>query len=95
MKYELWNAASGNRLGSFEGLGELAAVVREFAELNGENAIADLFAEGWLPNAVAPNDSLDAASLRRLALPLVRLIVVPNEPETTSTAARPLVWRPA
>lgn len=95
MKYELWSAASGNRLGSFDGIRELAAVVSEFAELNGEDAIDDLFAEGWQANAVGPSAAIDSASLRRLAHPIVRSYVVSKEPETTSTAARPLVYSPA
>ncbi len=72
MRFELWSAASGNRIGTFDGIEELGAVVREFAEANGENAIANLFAEGWAPLAQTPAIVLTGHDLLTLASPLVR-----------------------
>jgi hypothetical protein len=72
VKYELWSAESGNRLGGFDSLDELGAVVREYGELNGEPSIADLFAEQWRLGANAPSRILTGHDLLRLALPLVQ-----------------------
>jgi len=72
MRYELWSAESGNRLGGFDSLDELSVVVREFGELNGEASIADLFAEQWPLGANAPSITLTGHDLLRLALPLIR-----------------------
>lgn len=95
MKYELWDADSGNRIGGFDGMKELGRVVRAYAELNGEESIDVLFAEGWEAGAAQPSEQLDALSLRRLALPLIRYVEVPKALRAaTSTGARPVLVGP-
>jgi hypothetical protein len=72
MRYELWNAASGNWLATVDSLDELTAVVREYADLNGEGSIDDLFARGWPVGANAPARTLTPHDLLRVAQPLIR-----------------------
>lgn len=88
MKYELWSAESGNRLGSYDGLDELTAVLRAYAELNGAETIEDLFAREWPAGAAAPAGVLTGDELR--VLTDVRLYEVSALPVRTATGARPI-----
>ncbi len=88
MKYELWSAESGNRLGGFDNLDELTAVVREFGEINGEPSIAELFAEQWPTGASAPSRILTGHDLLRLARPLVRTYASHQSAQAIASASR-------
>jgi len=88
MKYELWSAESGNRLGGLDSLDELSAAVREFGELNGEASIADLFAEQWPTGANAPSIILTGHDLLRLARPLVRNYASKQSAQSISSGSR-------
>ncbi len=96
MKYELWSAESGNRLGGFESLDELSAVVREYGELNGEASIADLFAEEWPLGANVPGITLTGHDLLRLVRPLIRTYSTdpPAQAPAVSSASRQVKYEP-
>ncbi len=96
MKYELWSAESGNRLGGFDNLDELSAVVREYGDLNGEASIADLFAEEWPLGAHAPGITLTGHDLLRLARPLIRTYtaIPPTQASASGTASRQVKYEP-
>jgi hypothetical protein len=87
MKFELWSAESGNRLGGFDNLDELGAVVRDYGELNGEQSIADLFAEQWPFGAHDPSRILTGHDLQRLARPMVRTRTYTSAPATQAVAS--------
>jgi hypothetical protein len=86
MRYDLWSAASGNRLGDFDSYDELAKVIREFAELNGVDAVDDLFAQTWPAGALQAAGLIGPAELLKLARPFVKTYVLtPLVGASTST----------
>jgi hypothetical protein len=94
MTYELWDQASGNRIDGFEGpqaRARLAQIVREIAELQGLDALDDLFVEVWpTPDAAQPGEILRGDLLRLLIQPLVMTYALeldsPAPAPTTSTS---------
>jgi len=83
MTYELWDQASGNRIEGFEELPKLAEIVRQIAELQGVEAVDDLFVEVWATlDAADPVRVLRGDELRRLVQPLVRTYAIEPAPST-------------
>lgn len=80
MIYELWNHATGNRIEGFEGFEgfrRLAEIVRQIAEMDGVEAVDDLFVEAWeAAGAPEPVELLQGDELRRLAQPLVKTYAI-------------------
>jgi len=73
MTYELWDQASGNRIEGFQDFATLAEVIRQIAELQGAQAVDDLFVEVWVDlDAPDPVRVMRGDELSRLIQPLVR-----------------------
>jgi hypothetical protein len=70
MSYELWDAGSGNRLGTFPTVEDAIEVVRDMARLNGAGIVEDLYLERLEPGearVVLAGEELAARAVRAAA----------------------------
>lgn len=86
MTYELWDQASGNRIEGFEEFPELVEIVRQIADLQGLNALDDLFVEAWAAlDDDAPVGTYRGDDLRRFVQPLIKTYALDVDVDGTPT----------